>query len=113
MWQTSRDFVGIALILQWLRFIEYLVLFPHVGVVPRAMILGLGTVACFLVTMIFILAAFVSGFNLIYSATTTAFKTPAQTVLTLWSALLGNVDVDDVRINEAFFPPAGEGVQLL
>ena len=95
MWQSSRDFVGIALILQFLRFIEYLVLIPHVGVVPRAIILGLGTVGYFLITMLVILAAFVAGFNVIYAATTTAFSTPAQTVLTLWSALLGNVDVDD------------------
>ena len=123
-------------------------LVPKLGTVPRAIVLGLGTVAAFLCTMCVVMvqqlrhhfwtiflahfsalhhqthlvcytlpraytgrvligvwksgvvtnlglqAAFINGFTIIYSSTTTAFATPAQSLLTLWSALLGNVDVD-------------------
>ena len=70
-------------------------LVPKLGTVPRAIVLGLGTVAYFMVTMAVVMSAFIGGFTIIYSSTTVAFSTPAQTCLTLWSALLGNVDVDN------------------
>ena len=74
---------------------RYLMLVPKLGTVPRAIVLGLGTVAYFLVTMLVVMAGFIGGFTIIYSSTTTAFATPAASLLTLWSALLGNVDVDN------------------
>lgn len=87
--------MGIAAIMQWLRLIEFLALLPDVGMVPRAMINTLRTVGLYIITLAIILVAFSTGFVVIYSSSTTDFGSYASATLTLWSALVGNVDPKD------------------
>ena len=84
--------MGIAAIMQWLRLIEFLALLPDVGMVPRAMINTLRTVGLYIITLAIILVAFSTGFVVIYSSSTVQFDSYASAILTLWSALVGNVD---------------------
>jgi hypothetical protein len=95
MWQNARNLMGVAVIMQWLRLIEYLAILPDVGVVPRAMLHTLRTVGLFGITLVVILVAFSTGFVVVYSSSTTKFDNYSNAIVTLWSALLGNVEVDD------------------
>lgn len=73
-WQSSIDFIGLAVIFAWLRLIEYMALLPAVGKIPRAMMNALKTVGFFLLTLVIVFAGFVFGFSTIYSASSTQFR---------------------------------------
>eukprot|EP00040_Diaphanoeca_grandis_P044164 m.270152 g.270152 ORF g.270152 m.270152 type:complete len:852 (-) comp88302_c0_seq1:53-2608(-) len=94
-WQMHRDLLGMVSILAWIRLMEYLALFPGVGTIPRAMIHAMKVILMFSVSLMLIMAGFVTGFLTIYSASEEDFQDVASTVLTLWSALIGNIDVTD------------------
>eukprot|EP00041_Stephanoeca_diplocostata_P038551 m.1527102 g.1527102 ORF g.1527102 m.1527102 type:complete len:718 (+) comp25234_c0_seq63:229-2382(+) len=101
-WQSSIDFIGFAVISAWLRLIEYMALLPFVGKIPRAMMNALKTVGFFLFTLAIVFAGFVFGFSTIYSASSTQFSTPTQSMLTLWGSLLGNIDVDEFLVSNYY-----------
>lgn len=69
-------------------------LLPGIGFVPLALLNSLRTVGTFLATLVLILVAFSTGFITIYGSTTQKMRGYTATVLELWSALVGNVDMD-------------------
>eukprot|EP00041_Stephanoeca_diplocostata_P038550 m.1525782 g.1525782 ORF g.1525782 m.1525782 type:complete len:146 (+) comp25234_c0_seq6:2271-2708(+) len=77
-------------------------LLPFVGKIPRAMMNALKTVGFFLFTLAIVFAGFVFGFSTIYSASSTQFSTPTQSMLTLWGSLLGNIDVDEFLVSNYY-----------
>ena len=62
---------------------------------PLALLNSLRTVGTFLTTLVLILVAFSTGFITVYGSTSKKMRSYTTTILSLWSALVGNVDMDE------------------
>eukprot|EP00039_Didymoeca_costata_P020545 m.341624 g.341624 ORF g.341624 m.341624 type:complete len:755 (-) comp20282_c0_seq1:77-2341(-) len=94
LWVWSRDLIGCAAIFAWFRLLQFLMWIPGIGVVPRAMLNALASVGVFVIALFVIASGFVTGFYIVYSADEFEFSSGSRTFVTLWSALLGNIEVD-------------------
>eukprot|EP00039_Didymoeca_costata_P029176 m.23539 g.23539 ORF g.23539 m.23539 type:complete len:705 (+) comp7512_c0_seq1:259-2373(+) len=92
-WMSNRNFLGVALIFLWLRLLPFIALIPGIGLIPKAMLRALGMVGLFSVSLVIVLAGFIAGFLTIFSAVQEQFHGILPSLLTLWSALLGNIDI--------------------